>query len=341
MPTKEKALLITADDFGVHDVIDNGVYACVEASSIDCVDCIVTFPDSESRIQNLISSYREKIKQKTLHIGLHVSFTCCGFSVFEPENPLNQDYTKYNHLIHSDPFTKQFDSIGDINIAELSSAKIIPFYVKEMEAQFDKFVSATGFKPHHLSCHVGFCHLTEAMFNAYMAFAEKHDIEVRCPTLISMELKAWKKLTLFKRRALKRAIQLLDNLSAKDYLEIYYWMRQKKRDERDGRKKTKIRKRFNTLIRNKQIRSTHYFIDHFFGNATFDNLDWILKNIDKTSYELVIHPAHYTDPKEYENLPRGITKSDAPAKKREALILNSFNIRQQCAERKIKTHLLR
>ena len=48
----EKKLLITADDFGVHDSIDKGIIACIDR--IDCIDVIVTHHTSEDRIKKLL-----------------------------------------------------------------------------------------------------------------------------------------------------------------------------------------------------------------------------------------------------------------------------------------------
>src|SRR6266403_4156400 len=73
------SLILTADDYGACDFIDNGIISALRGGKINTVTAFVTHPGSESRMKTLLD-LREELKEKnagfyTFNIGLHFSIT--------------------------------------------------------------------------------------------------------------------------------------------------------------------------------------------------------------------------------------------------------------------------
>ena len=144
------SLILTADDYGACDFIDNGIIRALRDRKINTVTAFVTHPDSESRMASLIV-LREELKQQhgyyTFNIGLHFSLTS-GTAL-----------TGRSSLTDNEA--------GDDNKFEFHEAKNYPFRkVKhehlqyELTAQLNLLESWLGNIPiDHVTNHHGVCYL--------------------------------------------------------------------------------------------------------------------------------------------------------------------------------------
>lgn len=94
---KEKKIILTADDYGACDFIDNGIKDALIKGKINVVSTFVTHQSSEERIKNLLE-LREELKtngEYTFNIGLHFSITS-GYSLQEKHSSLTRNKTNNN-----------------------------------------------------------------------------------------------------------------------------------------------------------------------------------------------------------------------------------------------------
>lgn len=311
-----KQLLITADDYGVHSVVDNGIRKCIDTGAVNCVDVIVTHYTSSQRIRKLIRDYNHLITSGDLIIGLHLSVTC--------GTPM---YTKDNAYMKDMSVRRRFN--GRVEFKHATALSLVPrmdklldrhfdSFIREMYAQYDRFVEITGFEPKHVSSHIGFYTATKELFEEHAAFCKDKSIWMRCPTLLGLNKKpALRKWTNNpKQKLLPEVVKKIPNGS-----DIWEWVQ----DHLPGRFSTE---------RTDGMASTDYFIEHFFKQGSPKNLDRILKKVDPNGYEMVVHPVWFKNKKEYDSMPRGIRKNAMGQRKTECETLSAFGNRDA-----FETHL--
>lgn len=310
-----KKLLIVADDYGVHSIIDNGIHKCIDAGVIDCTDIIVTHKSSKSRIKKLLSKYADKIEDKTLKLGLHLTLNVgAPANLFNPENPNDPKFIEFRQLISIKPQGKQDkDRVfrhpkarGIAKIALKLQNEYLEYIEKEMIAQFELFRKIVGRYPDHVSSHNGVFQATEPIYRVYSNFCKANNILMRCPTLMIFDPERqddWDSDPKQKLFPIGQFIFIANFPPAGDL--------------HDGAEeildftKNELKTEFDADVAD-GLWSTNYTVEHFFRNGSIGKLRKILNKIrddqEPHSYELIVHPAYFTKMSQRKSLPAGIDR---------------------------------
>jgi len=269
----KKQIILTADDYGCSDFIDNGVEDAVLDGKINSVACFVSHADSKERIRELLSM--KKILQEQnkptagFGIGLHFSMTSgkalTGQSSLTDPNDKNSTYFR-------EAFGYDF---SDINPQDLQL---------ELIAQLDKMREIMDGEPiDHLSHHHGFVYMHEPLYNIYVDtlkdYNRKHglDIPMRSPV-------AW-----FRRfnagpadnQDTKSCHHCFDNLDKKlitpaaiEGIKLMMWKKYFQTTYGVMRKRKRV-------TDDKEIRTPELLCDIIYGQASKDNPDGIRETLKK------------------------------------------------------------
>lgn len=281
-----KQLLIVADDFGACKEINDGIIKCAEAGSIDCVDAFVTFGEqSKQAIQEFQQKFAEQLANGSLRLGLHLTLTC-GYpvsgnskdrfrkNIIYPDNASRRK-TGFAHRLKM--LTDQ--KIGYIN--EHFQSEI----AREIQAQYELFVDITGMNPAHVSCHEGFFHLTKNLSYKYFPWVMEKNLFTRNPCLISLQDNlgnVWYEYTLMQQKANKNAFSIIAEIGPLEANKIRNWTTTDLPVYRDQCRPT--------------LKTTDFFLDHFYGQGTITSLERIFSKLDEAfTYEMVVHPVWFEE----------------------------------------------
>jgi predicted glycoside hydrolase/deacetylase ChbG (UPF0249 family) len=323
-----KKLLIIADDYGAHNIIDNGIHQCIKNGVIDGTDVFVTHESSEERLKFLIDAYKDKIASGEFIVGLHLNLNVGGPII--AQNPYNQStekekhkqFKKYLRLITKDnptnphaPLFKFSRAIGLVNNLRKLETDYLEFIEAEMIAQFNEFKRIVGRYPGHVSSHNGIFQATEKIYRFMSKFCKENQIRMRCPTLMIFEKDfgdTWKDnpvQDLYPKWLISGLATVPIEIGALNGAEIsHIWT------------KFQLKEVFVQDV-NEGLTSTNYCVEHFFRNGAAPHPENIIKKIsldpfDKT-YELIVHPVKYYSLNERNTLPAGIENSAAKIKDRD------------------------
>lgn len=173
----KKQIILTADDYGCSDFIDNGVEDAVLDGKINSVACFVSHSDSKERIKELLGMkkiLRDQNKPTaSFGIGLHFSMT--SGKALTGQSSLTDPKDK-NSTYFRDAFGYDFSEINPEDVQ------------RELIAQLDRMREIMDGEPiDHLSHHHGFVYMHEPLFKAYAetvkVYNRKHglDIPMRSP----------------------------------------------------------------------------------------------------------------------------------------------------------------
>ncbi|NRA12662.1 MAG: ChbG/HpnK family deacetylase [Crocinitomicaceae bacterium] len=324
--------MITADDFGVHNFIDDAIVDCID--KLDCIDAIVTHSTSDERIKNLLKNNHDKFKNNKVKLGLHLNLTC-GTPRHLPKNSTSylNAISKFRYSKGGSHKKRQFKHKRALTIIPKLD-NLLDYHkkhlVKELEEQYNSFRKFTkgmikgqeDMKPYHISAHLGVYNATEELYDILKEFCLKEDVPMRCPTLLfydtDKDMKDWTK---DKQKLLPEwklnAMRILEN-----GWKINAWMRR--------------RQKAQFLIDRKELNlpCTDFFIEHFFKQGEIEHWTEILERIvenksGKYSYEMVVHPVNFDKNDDLDTLPHGIDKNSFKKRKVEYKTLMSQPIRKQ------------
>lgn len=296
-----KSLLIVADDYGVHPIIDNGIIKAVRNNAVDCIDMIVTHPHFQTSYNNLLADnvVKEKIDRGDLKLGLHLTLTVGG--------PLYQDDAAYIEDISvNNGVDFKYRSAQTIATRIIAYSSIHKEALKkEMYMQCAKFKEIVGRNPDHISSHEGVFQPNKKLYNVYSDFVRDPDISsfMRCPTLLCFDpyhKNAWQDNP--KQKFLPTLIFLATN-----GVFILPWIK---------RKSNQYRSFHEDRNETPGLKSTDFFVEHFFKNGTLKDLRQIFKKImnhpyqinadEDISFEMVVHPVDFEENHELSEIPEGI-----------------------------------
>jgi predicted glycoside hydrolase/deacetylase ChbG (UPF0249 family) len=312
-----KKLLIIADDYGAHNIIDNGIHECIDKGVIDGTDAFVTHETSKKRLEDLLEKYKSKIASGDFIVGLHLNLNVGGPII--QVNPYPEIDIKYAHfnsylLLISDlteiedgklfrkfKYAKAKDLVKNLLTLE---NEYIEFLEAEMIAQFNKFKDIVGHYPEHVSSHNGIFQATEKIYRFMSKFCNENQIHMRCPTLLTFDPDKgdlWKvnpeqdlypewgmniAATAHLNDQLRVAAKMVINWTKNNLKKVH------EQDRKDG------------------LFSTDYCIEHFFKNGTIQKLRKILDKIHvdpkANSYELIVHPVTYNLNEDFADIRRSI-----------------------------------
>jgi len=272
-----RKLIVTADDFGSHPFIDQGIREALLAGCVNTVSAIMTFKNAGEKLSKLA----EEIVNRNLVVnyGVHLSFTA--------GSPILGDAVR--SLTESDGKFYAFDAY-DYDRAD-------PFEVYEEAKAQIKLFTQTGLKLDHLSCHHGIMQLFPEYFKIYLLLAAEFKVPVRNPVLISREKIKGFQVSAMKREGLFGGMECIKN-EGFDQVLI-----------NTGTLSRKGIKRKMQVFKSGRVKCPDHFIDTFYKNPYKKQLEKILHYLPKErKSELVVHlgDGHYIDSPEEQRKYNGI-----------------------------------
>jgi len=290
----EHRLIVTADDFGACDYIDEGIKEAIQAGVVSSVAAMVNFEPrgknhpygaykgSIPAIQELVHDIQYSPlykKNRKVRIGLHFNFHA-GSPVYKYPKQI-KNLLHRRRKVNGHPI---FKTIEQLDPGKVKDNEVI----KELHAQYSKFYSGLGFAPDHLSSHFPILFMTPRFFESVCHLAQPLSIPIRNPFLIwqtknesknspnkadlSKAKRFFKKRSQTKQLGIKRAIRLIDTVN-NTLLSGY------------RRKNIAALKEYN-------IPFADYINCHMYGNgANEDCVENVLGNL------LSFHPEWYDKPK--------------------------------------------
>jgi len=309
------SLILTADDYGACDFIDNGIIRALRDNKINTVTAFVTHPDSESRMKTLLA-LREELKEKnsgfyTFNIGLHFSITSGG-AITGQSSLVAKKKTPDGKFEFNEAKNYPFDAI------EMSHLE------QELNAQLILLDQWMGDVPiDHVTNHHGICYLDSDFFEHYTEVianfkSEKlnHKLPIRSPwSWLKSDMKVWKNGKLLV-PAVKQGI------------ELGLW--KKLGDLTKQQMKLRADHAYEL-----KINFPHFLADTFYGLPFGENLDALFSELSKTNYsaEFMFHLGQPDSPlqdleKTIANLkmPHGIDRGYFLNRTKEFDVLNGTNI---------------
>jgi len=314
----KKSLLITADDYGVHDTIDDGIIRCLH--NIDCIDIIVTHDSSKRRIQNLITEHGGKIKNGEIKLGLHLNLNVGKPLYRDPNSEVGKKYLRIiakaqgRMSDEGSEFKHKHVTGIMLNIKRIILHK--EALKEEIRCQFNAFKEYTGgMVPAHVSSHSGVFSGHPKMYELLKEVClELDNLPIRCPSLIAYDLYRDDYNDLERWSKYKQYLLTESQLNQMKFIPggsmVRQWMLNGQRVQ------------FDVDLKNKEVVSTEFFVPHFYlqGESThFNKIIKLIKDNDhprEHSYEMVVHPLHFDRKTEYANMPRGIKINDVHFMKR-------------------------
>lgn len=172
-----KQLILTADDYGCCDFIDEGIEYALRNGKINSVAVFVTHKDSAERLKKLLRLKKELQNGPHGNFGIGLHFSITSGEAIGGESSLTIDTAKQENKKY---FREAFGY--DFILSQSEDLE------KELIAQLDLMRSIIGDEPlDHLSHHHGLIYLSERLFNVYTAtlsnYNKKHrlDIPLRSP----------------------------------------------------------------------------------------------------------------------------------------------------------------
>ncbi len=158
----------TADDYGVCNLIDNGILKALRAKSLTTVSVIVTHPHYKERVEKLLVLQKE-LKDKGFEFGIGLHF-CITSGQTANENPghnstlleVGNTFRTFNYY----PFNK----IKDVDVSRELNDQII---------RLSKLIGVENID--HIANHHNIVYYNKGMFEAYAAVAAEKKIPIRTP----------------------------------------------------------------------------------------------------------------------------------------------------------------
>jgi predicted glycoside hydrolase/deacetylase ChbG (UPF0249 family) len=268
------SLILTADDYGACDFIDNGIIRALRGGKINTVTAFVTHPDSKERMETLVA-LREELKQQnndqyTFNIGLHFSLT--SGTALTGQSSLTDD------------------EAGDDGKYEFHEAKNYPFRkIKHEHLQYELTAQLNllqewinGAHVDHVSNHHGVCYIDLGFFEEYIKTIAlfkpekyRHQLPIRSPmSWLKSDMRTWKN----------------GNVLAptiRQGLDLGFW----KKIGDITTKKLKIRQEDAYRL---EINYPDFLADTIYGLPFSENISFLLHELSPKSYsaEFMFHLGH-------------------------------------------------
>lgn len=159
-----KKLIITADDFGPVEGINNGIFKAIEEGKLTSVASFVNFQND----QDIINKAKIIFEKHNIEVGLHITLTS-GTPV--------SNRTLIPNLVDQ---SGKFYTVKKLPIRNITKQEI----KVELEAQYNKFISLYGYKPLHVSNHHGILDLIPDIYETYLEFCQEKAISKRSAKII-------------------------------------------------------------------------------------------------------------------------------------------------------------
>lgn len=199
--------ILTADDYGACDFIDEGIIKAIKAGKINSVACFAVPFDKEDQLERRIKKLLALKKNYEFAIGLHFSSTAGrpnDETIFLHGNSLTEfDYEQKRHYFK----TAHNYHFNSVNISELKT-ELISQITRLQSVLEDEQIDS-------LSNHHGLVYMNTKLFRPYAEVAHAYGIPVRSPVIwrnAGLPIRNWDRLPFNPtiRQGLK--LRLLDQL---------------------------------------------------------------------------------------------------------------------------------
>jgi predicted glycoside hydrolase/deacetylase ChbG (UPF0249 family) len=287
-----KNLIITADDFGLVDFIDNGI---IESAKNGVITNVACFGNVElSRLKKQVHQLNSV--NSLINFGIHLTITS--------HQPLVADNEAFTLKRDSKTI---FRNSNDLYFSEILKNK--SKLIDELQAQIDNLKSAIFPKKiDNISCHHNIFYLDLNLFRIYLELAKRNDLPIRSPknALIETHLKGIKRFESIIPEIAKEGLRSLP---------IRYYFKSLMANQKLG-----IKKRLE-LMNQMQIHSTDYFMINLYGNQKFEIIDFLIQNMKPNEVcEQIMHLG--LGDFDLDNVPNGINSKYFEDRKKEFELLN-------------------
>ncbi len=173
---RQSKYILTADDYGACDFIDNGIIKAIKAGKINSVACFAVPFGKEDDLAQRITRLVELKKDFNFSIGLHFSLTAGRSnmaSTFENGNSLTE-YDKYEDRHYMmNAYNYHFWKVQEQELEE------------ELQSQIERLQACLGadIQIDSISNHHGIVYMSTRLFRPYAAVAQKNNIPLRSPRI--------------------------------------------------------------------------------------------------------------------------------------------------------------
>ena len=254
-PGQERYVIVTADDFGAAENINEGIEFASARGAITTVSALMNFPFSFSRLQQLAD------RHPRLGIGVHLNLTTGKPLLDSRQVPTLVD-------ANGDFFTVDglYARIGTISLAELE---------QELRAQINA-LKDLNIRPDHLSDHNGVLSLYPPFFDVFARLALEFGLPVRSPLSVSMKYPL-----LFPDAGIrKKGRDVAWRVAGRGLFNAIGLLRYTNVAQIEERVK---------LLDALDIPHPDILVDYLYGNPTVSNALHVLRNIPARISEIVVH----------------------------------------------------
>lgn len=262
MSTSEiRYLIINADDFGYTHGVTEGILQVWKDGIVTSTSAMINMPGAPERVSKARQTHPE------LPVGLHLNITD-GTPVLPAEkvSSLVDDQGRFM------PPLKLVERLQHVSLDELRS---------ELQAQAELLLS-TGVQFDHIDYHQAMVAMYTPFYPLVMELAEKYNVSVRNPVPISVyghiklkggggSITAMREMMKFGMRHPILAMKLMPKMSPSAF------------------------KQQSQALTEKDILTTDWFVDSFYGNATVENFISMLEQLPAGISEVMVHPAIVDD----------------------------------------------
>jgi predicted glycoside hydrolase/deacetylase ChbG (UPF0249 family) len=253
-PGRDRRLIVTADDFGAADCIDNAIRSAIRIGQVSAVSALTNYPRAVTALADLHEEFPD------VDIGVHLNIT---------SGPPRTDPTALATILAE---TGEFrglsalmDRLGHIRMDAVET---------ELRAQIDVLMSI-GITPDHLSSHHNILAIYPPFQDLLIRLARAYALPIRKPVAISQthtrrfgyaktRQRANRSILGLIYRRPYRAIRLLPG--------TYVRLLQSRR-----------------LLIRENVQAPDHLIDSLYGGASVHNIRHILRHLPSGISELVVH----------------------------------------------------
>ncbi len=287
-----RKLIITADDYGYTDLIDQAILGAARAGRITAVSAFANYAFNE--LKTKIKLLRDEVPN--IPIGLHLSITS-GSPLTHATSLMKKVKGKWQFKEPKEIVLKDID---------LDEART------ELVAQVVQMRQALNGKIDHLSCHHNILYLMPGLFSLLLEIAKDEGIQLRTPrNLISIS----------KFSSVRELNPALIPLYIEHAFQAMNLENLKLALGAVGEKNVKNQEK---EMKDQQITSPNYFLIHHYGNPDIEVFERTYGQIaDQETCEQVMHLAIDKSAFDMKNFPNGINKKYLDGRNKEFVLLMS------------------
>lgn len=246
-----KKLIVTADDFGASQNINEGIIEGVENGIVTTISAMTNFHEPLSMLPPLR-------KKNNVNVGVHLNITTGKGLTTNSKSTLCDNSGCFFSISEILPKLKQ------INISELET---------ELTSQIE-ILEKYNISPEHLTNQHGILSLYPPFFSVVVKLAKKYNLPVRSPITTSTDFSSFYPDS----ETRKFATKLFLNHIKKYPLTVPHLA-----------KNILKKRKFPEILKKNNIKTPDIFIDYLWGKPSEEKLIYILENLQEGISEMTVH----------------------------------------------------